>query len=77
MDLIFWRHSEAFEALEGQDDMSRALTPRGEKQAARMGQWLDRQLPEGQSFLAHRRDRQGFRSEIQIKNRVIAASAAP
>ena len=52
MDLIFWRHSEAFEALEGQDDMSRALTPRGEKQAARMGQWLDRQLPEGVRVMA-------------------------
>jgi phosphohistidine phosphatase len=47
MDLIFWRHAEAFEALEGQDDLSRTLTPKGEKQAQRMGQWLDRQLPEG------------------------------
>lgn len=47
MDLIFWRHAEAFEPLEGQDDLSRALTPKGEKQAQRMGHWLDRQLPEG------------------------------
>ena len=47
MDLIFWRHDEAFEALEGQDDLSRTLTPKGEKQALRMSQWLDRQLPEG------------------------------
>jgi phosphohistidine phosphatase len=47
MDLIFWRHAEAFEALEGQDDLSRTLTPKGEKQALRMSQWLDRQLPEG------------------------------
>jgi phosphohistidine phosphatase len=47
MDLIFWRHAEAFDALEGQDDLSRTLTPKGEKQALRMGQWLDRQLPEG------------------------------
>ncbi len=47
MDLIFWRHAEAFDALEGQDDLSRTLTPKGEKQAHRMGQWLDRQLPEG------------------------------
>ena len=47
MDLIFWRHAEAFDALEGQDDLSRTLTPKGEKQAQRMGQWLDRQLPEG------------------------------
>jgi phosphohistidine phosphatase len=47
MDLIFWRHAEAFEPLEGQDDLSRTLTPRGEKQAKRMAEWLDRQLPEG------------------------------
>jgi phosphohistidine phosphatase len=47
MDLIFWRHAEAFDALEGQDDLSRTLTPKGEKQAARMSQWLDRQLPDG------------------------------
>jgi phosphohistidine phosphatase len=47
MDLIFWRHADAFESLDGQDDLSRTLTPKGEKQALRMSQWLDRQLPEG------------------------------
>jgi phosphohistidine phosphatase len=47
MDLIFWRHAEAFEPLDGQEDLSRTLTPKGEKQALRMSQWLDRQLPEG------------------------------
>jgi len=47
MDLIFWRHAEAFEPIDGQDDMSRKLTPRGEKQAKRMAAWLDRQLPVG------------------------------
>jgi phosphohistidine phosphatase len=47
MDLILWRHAEALEAVEGGSDMERELTPRGEKQAARMAAWLDRQLPEG------------------------------
>lgn len=47
MDLIFWRHAEAFDPLDGQDDLSRTLTPKGEKQALRMSQWLDKQLPEG------------------------------
>jgi phosphohistidine phosphatase len=47
MDLIFWRHAEAFEPIVGQDDMSRILTPKGEKQAKRMAAWLDRQLPAG------------------------------
>lgn len=47
MDLILWRHAEAQDSLEGQEDGLRALTGRGEKQAARMAYWLDRQLPEG------------------------------
>ena len=46
MDLILWRHAEAHEAQEGQDDLARELTSRGEKQAARMDHWLDRQLPD-------------------------------
>jgi phosphohistidine phosphatase len=51
MDLILWRHAEAHEADPGEDDMSRCLTPRGERQAIRMAQWLERQLPEGTRIL--------------------------
>ena len=51
MDLIFWRHAEAFEAEGGEDDMTRSLTPRGERQATRMAHWLDRQLPDGVRIL--------------------------
>jgi phosphohistidine phosphatase len=47
MDIIFWRHAEALEAIEGQEDLLRELTSKGEKQASKMGSWLDRQLPEG------------------------------
>lgn len=47
MDLILWRHAEAQDWFEGCDDMARTLTPKGEKQAAKMSLWLDRQLPEG------------------------------
>lgn len=47
MDLILWRHAEAQEWIEGCDDLARRLTPRGDKQAARMSAWLDRQLPQG------------------------------
>jgi phosphohistidine phosphatase len=46
MDLILWRHAEAVEGAPDGDDMARALTSRGEKQAARMAAWLDRQLPD-------------------------------
>lgn len=52
MDLILWRHAEAEEAEDGGDDLARPLTPRGEKQAARMAAWLDRQLPEGLRVVA-------------------------
>jgi len=44
MDLIFWRHAQAHEASEGVEDLARALTPRGERDALRMGQWLDQRL---------------------------------
>ena len=46
MDLILWRHAEAVEGDIADDDMKRVLTQRGEKQAARMAVWLDRQLPD-------------------------------
>jgi phosphohistidine phosphatase len=51
MDLVLWRHAEAQEWSEGCDDIARSLTPRGEKQAARVAKWLDRQLPEGARIL--------------------------
>ena len=51
MDLILWRHAEAEDLEEtdegGGGDLSRRLTAKGEKQAARMAAWLDRQLPDG------------------------------
>ncbi len=47
MDLILWRHAEAENLDDGDEDIQRPLTSRGEKQAARMAAWLDRQLPEG------------------------------
>jgi len=51
MDLILWRHAEAHEPSPGEDDLSRSLTPRGERQALRMANWLERQLPEGTRIL--------------------------
>lgn len=46
MDLILWRHAEAEEQQAGMADLERALTGKGQKQARRMGQWLNSQLPE-------------------------------
>src|SRR6185436_5992214 len=42
MDLILWRHAEA---EEGGNDLARELTPKGEKQAARVAEWLLQRLP--------------------------------
>ena len=44
MDLILWRHAEAFELNEGRDDMDRALTAKGERQAHRMADWLNQRI---------------------------------
>ncbi len=52
MDLILWRHAEAQEPEGDMTDLERSLTRRGEKQAARMAAWLDRQLPEGTRILS-------------------------
>lgn len=42
MDLILWRHAEAEDGL---PDLERPLTPRGQKHAARMAEWLQQRLP--------------------------------
>ena len=63
MDLILWRHAEAHDAEPGQDDLQRRLTSRGEKQATRIGVWLDRQLPEGVRILSS----PAVRSEQTVK----------
>jgi phosphohistidine phosphatase len=52
MDLIIWRHAEAFDAEPDGDDLLRALTPRGRKQAERMAVWLEAQLPQGTRILS-------------------------
>lgn len=52
MDLLLWRHAEAWDASDEQpDDLLRPLTPRGIKQAQRMAKWLDLNLPEGVRIL--------------------------
>lgn len=42
MDLLLWRHAEA---EEGEIDLQRRLTARGEKQAKIVAQWLRRREP--------------------------------
>ncbi len=54
MDLILWRHCEA-EA--GEPDLGRRLTPKGQKQAERMAEWLERHLPDSARILVSPADR--------------------
>jgi len=42
MDLLLWRHAEA---EDGEDDLKRRLTERGEKQARDMAAWILRHQP--------------------------------
>ena len=48
MDLILWRHAEAEDST---PDMARALTSKGEKQAAQMARWLREHLPKDTRIL--------------------------
>jgi phosphohistidine phosphatase len=48
-NLILWRHAEA---ELGSEDLARWLTPRGQKQAAKMAQWLSARLPESARIIA-------------------------
>ena len=46
MDLILWRHADAGPPVaDPNDDLERALTSKGERQAKRMSQWLSSVLP--------------------------------
>ena len=49
MELILWRHAEA---EPGDPDEARALTAKGHKQAWKMAEWLDRNLPNNCRILA-------------------------
>jgi phosphohistidine phosphatase len=52
MDLILWRHADAGEPLDDiAQDLQRQLSSKGEKQAARMADWLNRFLPDSARVL--------------------------
>jgi phosphohistidine phosphatase len=48
MDLILWRHAEAEDRV---PDLARALTAKGQKQAAQMARWLRQHLPKDMRIL--------------------------
>ncbi|MFY9317458.1 MAG: histidine phosphatase family protein [Burkholderiales bacterium] len=78
MDLILWRHADA---AEGGRDLDRKLTAKGHKQAARVAEWLNKQLPSKYAVLSSpaRRAREtadalGVRYKISAR---LAPGAAP
>jgi phosphohistidine phosphatase len=52
MDLILWRHAEAENESGAGGDLERRLTAKGERQAERMADWLNRRLPASTRILA-------------------------
>jgi phosphohistidine phosphatase len=51
MNLILWRHAEA---EEGSNDLARALTAKGQRQARRMATWLEARLPDKYKVICSR-----------------------
>ena len=53
MDLILWRHAEAGDRLDDpQADLERPLSPKGERQARRVADWLNQFLPDSARVLS-------------------------
>jgi phosphohistidine phosphatase len=52
MDLILWRHAQAYDMQSGQSDLERPLTSLGKEQAAKMATWLAAYLPKRTRILA-------------------------
>jgi phosphohistidine phosphatase len=76
MDLILWRHAEALDAELGAEDLDRALTARGERQAARMAGWLNQHLPATTRILASpARRTQQTAAALERKFKTVAALA--
>ena len=51
MDLILWRHAEAQALRDGQADLDRALTTKGERHALKMADWLNQRMADSTRIL--------------------------
>lgn len=73
MDLILWRHADAEPGI---PDLARKLTPKGIKQADRVGKWLNQQLPDSAKILVSPAERaQETARGLQRKFRTVEALA--
>jgi phosphohistidine phosphatase len=74
MDLILWRHAEA---EDGFPDEGRKLTEKGEKQAAKMAEWLKAHLPEGARILVSPTTRTRQTAAALTRDGVIVKEVGP
>lgn len=74
MELILWRHAEA---ELGEPDEGRALTGKGHKQAWKMADWLDRNLPDSCRILVSPATRTVQTAEALGRKFKIHADLAP
>lgn len=81
MDLILWRHAEARDLPDdnptAEADLARPLTPRGDKQAQRLAEWLNRHLPDSTRILVSPALRCRQTAEALGRKVRIVASLAP
>lgn len=74
MELILWRHAEADDGI---PDSSRALTAKGEKQAAKMAGFLHSRLPQDTRILVSPAVRTQQTARALSKNFITEPSIAP
>lgn len=77
MDLILWRHAEAHPQREGQSDLERSLTSKGERQAARMAEWLNQRLAASTRILVSPALRTRQTAEALSRNFKVVPALAP
>jgi phosphohistidine phosphatase len=76
MDLILWRHAEALDPRDGEEDLDRPLTSKGERQAARVADWLGQQLPASTRVLVSpARRAQQTAAALERKSKTVPALA--
>lgn len=77
MDLIVWRHADAQPLAPAHDDLRRVLTPKGIRQASRMGAWLDARLAASTRVIASPALRARQTAEALGRDFEIAPAIAP
>jgi phosphohistidine phosphatase len=81
MDIIFWRHAQAQDGSDTLDDLDRPLTARGIKHAKRVGDWLEKKLPDSTKIwcspaLRCRETAQGLGRKFKTSEAIVPSATA-